>query len=305
MALLEPTPAVTGTDAPLQVWTVPTADVTLDARGFGRDTDPTLIIVGGGPGVSHDYVLGLSAIASPALRVVFYDQRGTGRSTAPRPDPATGKERWNIDAYVDDLEAVRAAVGTRRPHILGHSWGGAIALAYAGRYVDYLRSLTLVDTSAITGKSDRLMQQRIEARLGELQREGLIPNPLPDPSGDDFMAAQRAVAPIYYADPRHPATKIAQQGTSSDRAQQRTFETLAQLDLRPRAARIAVPILHIYGAADCFQVAEHLADLRSALPQARTVSVPNCGHIPWIEQPAIFWRELRAFLGAVERDGDS
>lgn len=281
-------PLPTKTDA-TQEWTILAGDVTLYARAFGRSSDPTLIIVGGGPGVSHDYMLGLNAIAGPELRVVFYDQRGTGRSTAP------ASERWDLGAYSDDLEAVRVAVGAQRPKILGHSWGGGVALAYAERHSENLSSLILVDSIAITAESKARLEKQIGARVVELKREGLIPAKIPRGSGDDCLASQRAIAPIYYANPRHEAAR-QQVGTCSSRAFKLTFDTMAQFDLRPDAVRVTVPVLILYGDKDTFQSRDSVADFTFALPRARTVAIADCGHIPWIERPDLFWPELRTFL---------
>jgi pimeloyl-ACP methyl ester carboxylesterase len=270
-----------------QEWTIPAGEVTLFAEAFGSVGAPTLIVVNGGPGVSHDYVLGLKAAAGPNLRVVFYDQRGTGRSTSP------AGNRWDLAAYVEDLDAVRSAIGLARPHILGHSWGGAVALAYAERFPEKVSSLTLADSIPITAASTRLTDDRIELRFKELQRDGLIPAQLPE--GEDCIPRQRAIGPIYYADPRFPSAH-EQVGTCSSRAFDSTTKTLETLDLRAGASRLAIPVFVVYGDHDVFQSPENIADFTQAFPKARRAVMPACGHIPWLECPQSFWPEFRSFM---------
>src|SRR6185503_16802244 len=101
-------------------FTVPAGDVRLFARSVGGS--PTLVVINGGPGASHHCVARLASLASPSLRVVLYDQRGMGGSTAPSDDNAYG-----LDQYVADLDAIRSGLGEAKIHVLGHSFGGLVA----------------------------------------------------------------------------------------------------------------------------------------------------------------------------------
>lgn len=280
--------------APAQEWTVTAGDATLHALAFGPAGERTLIVVSGGPGVSHDYVLGLRTLAGPDVRVVFYDQRGSGLSTT----PAAG--RWDVATYVDDLEAVRQAVGANRPWILGHSWGGAVALQYAAKYPDQLSGLIIADSMAMTSTSKAEADKQVGARIGELKKQGHIPAHLPKQVGDDCLPAQRAYGPIYYANPSHPSAH-KQAGTCSTRVFDLVLDTLKQFDFRPDAARVTAPTLVIYGDKDPFQTAQSVADFTGSLPRARAAVMPTCGHIPWIECPTPFWSEMRSFMGLPAR----
>lgn len=85
-----------------------------------------LLVLHGGPGFPHDYLEDLAGLADAGRPVVFYDQLGCGKSDHPD-DP----ELWVIDTFVDEVAAVREALGLDRVHLLGHSWGGWLALEYA------------------------------------------------------------------------------------------------------------------------------------------------------------------------------
>ena len=85
-----------------------------------------LLVVNGGPGCPHDYLQDLASLADESGRpVVFYDQLGCGRSDHPD-DPAL----WVMDTFVEEVAAVREALGLDRVHLLGHSWGAQVALEY-------------------------------------------------------------------------------------------------------------------------------------------------------------------------------
>jgi len=84
-----------------------------------------LLVLHGGPGVTHDYLLPLEALADTGRRVIFYDQLGNGRSDQPK-DPSL----WTRNLFLDELATVREALDLKRVHLLGHSWGGMLALDY-------------------------------------------------------------------------------------------------------------------------------------------------------------------------------
>jgi len=112
-----------------------------------RGTAPgrPLLIVNGGPGFDHGYL-----VTSPVWdelartrRVVMYDQRGTGRSMAVKPGtPLT------LADQLADLEAVRKSLGGQDVDLLGHSYGGAVVMAYTARFPDRVKRLLIVDSAA-------------------------------------------------------------------------------------------------------------------------------------------------------------
>lgn len=115
---------------------------TEDARIFYEvvgDGDP-VIVVHGGPGLDHNYLRPGLDILGNRLELAYYDQRGTGRSTT-----EIGPETINIRAFLDDIEALREALGHDRVHILTHSFGSRIGLAYARSYPERVRSLVLLN----------------------------------------------------------------------------------------------------------------------------------------------------------------
>ena len=111
-------------------------------RSVGPDDGEAipLLCLHGGPGSGHDYLEPMEDLAT-GRRAIFYDQLGSGRSPAP-PDPS----RWTIELYLDELAAVREALGLERIHLLGQSWGGMLALEYMLTRPAGVESLLLCDT---------------------------------------------------------------------------------------------------------------------------------------------------------------
>jgi proline iminopeptidase len=275
-------------------WIQPAGDVQLSAHARGgRDGGPALIVLHGGPGLSHEYTRPIEGLATAELRVIGFDQRGVGRSTPP-PISAFGLEH-----HVDDVEVLRRGQSVERVHLLGHSWGGLVAMGYAAKYPAHVASLVLVDSVAPTRALWRAAQDRFAAREKQLVAEGLVPALLPPPNGPDCSPRMLAMLPVYYADPRHSATK----DLGGSRCHTGIFEItmLATGDWDFSAALRALPAdvdtLVVQGAADPFGV-EPADAIAGAAPRASKTILPACGHLPWEECEAPFFAAVRAFLDA-------
>lgn len=273
-------------------WEQPAGDVRLaaHARG-GRDGGPALIVIHGGPGLSHEYAAPLDALATAELRVIGFDARGTGRSSTPRIDA------FGLEHHVDDVEVLRVGQDAARVHLLGHGWGGLVAMAYASKHPDRVASLVLVDAMPPKRAQWIAAQPRFAARQKQLEGEGLVPVTKPPPSGADCAPRAIAIQPVFYADPRHPAAKGI--GGASCRAGvlEVTLMGTGDWDLAKELRALGVDALVIDGAQDPYGV-EVGDSIVAALPRARRVTLAASGYYPWIEQPTRFFAEVRAFLSA-------
>jgi proline iminopeptidase len=124
----------------------------------------TVLTLHGGPGASHDYLLAFADLARSGYRVVFYDQLGCGRSERP-----VDEQEYSVHRDVEDLEALRSALGFDRVHLVGSSYGGLLAIAYALAHPEPL--LSMVSASGLA--SVPLTQQE----MNRLRRE--LPPPFP------------------------------------------------------------------------------------------------------------------------------
>lgn len=280
---------------PLSAWDFHSDGYRLRAFGTaGAPGAPVLVVAHGGPGVSHESVGALARLASPALRVVFWDQRGVGASE-PVPPEAQG-----LEPQVRDLEALRVDLGAERLLVAGQSWGGLVAMAYAVAHPERVRALLLLD--AIPASSSELAGafERFHARRRALTLAGLVPTDLPAPDGDDCSAAQAALAPVYFRDPRHPLARSLGGATCRAGVLDATWAQTGDFDLRLQTRALEVPTLVLAGDDDPFGAATQ-RDVADAFdPSVVTVvTLPRCGHNGFDECPAAWFGAVSAFLRRV------
>ena len=290
-----PTAPESATGLPVNEVTIPGHGVELFIRTVGgRYAGPTLVVLHGGPGISHEYLRPLEALATAEYRVAFYDQRGAGRSTA-----AADLADNRLDDYDADLEAVRAALGTTRIDLAGHSWGGIVAMNYATQHREHVRALMLFGSGPPTYNDMNAGKWYFAERQTHLQMTGIIPDPLPPIEGDDCGKNLLANLPAYYFDPRHPATRDLAGATCHEAVNKATWKANEWYDLKDGLATFRAPTLILHGEADPFrqQMASAIA---SAMTKARPkkVILPRCGHLLWEECPEPFFKLVRGFLAA-------
>src|ERR1700757_4800449 len=140
---------------------------------FGRGKP--LVVVHGGPGASHDYFLPYLWPLARTNRLVFIDERGSGET-----EKLEEPKGYTVQNMVEDLEAVRRALGLGRIALLGHSYGGVLAQAYALKYQKNLTRLALCSTfsstkglNAIFVRMKQKMAPELRERIDKMEKEGL------------------------------------------------------------------------------------------------------------------------------------
>ena len=288
--------AADGTQPRVTERMVPAGDVRLFVRAVGgRPAGPSLILISGGP-VPHGYMEALEGLASPQLRVVTYDQRGVGRSTTP------SRPAFSQAAYVRDLDAVRSALRIKRPHLLGHSWGGLIAQSYTAAHRARVRSLTLVDSDPADGPAFAAGDRRFGKRIGHLMAAGKIPDPLPPVTGDDCSAVLAAIFPVFLGNPDLvPPTGAVPMECRQSVGDQWSAALSRRALARVRAGlrRYRGPALIVAGTRDPYGAGSTIAPQRTVLAAARprVARIPGAGHFPWLES-ARFIPIVRRFLAS-------
>ena len=269
---------------------VPIPGGELEVRRTGGTAGEALVAIHGGPGISHRYLQGLARLADAGRPVIWYDQRGTGRSSFAGDAP----DDFSLDAHTSDLLAALDAMGTERAHLLGHSWGGVVGMHFAGTHPKRVGSLILVDSCPPTIADLAPGYERFNQRVGALIERGLVPAEMPeDPQGQ-----LQAFAPVYFRDPTSPA--IAEAAALFDvfpRAGELSALHLTSLDLTDTIARYAGPVLVAFGEADPFGVEWATATARAfAHADVQLELLPECGHLPWVECPTTFFPLVERFL---------
>ncbi|WP_201390221.1 alpha/beta fold hydrolase [Ktedonobacter sp. SOSP1-85] len=261
-------------------------DINLFIRTIGEsDADNVLIMAHGGPGLSHRYMLGLEQLAGPQLTVVNYDQRGTGQSVSPQ---KLDIDKFTPEIYAQDLEAVRQAVASeKKVHILGHSWGGMVAMQYALQYPEHIRSLQLINSVPPTVAGLQAGFQHFNARVQALQHKGIIPTKL----STDGLEKLQQILPVYVA-PADPPLDLPALAATFDRTPEvgeKTWEALGAFDLREQVGKLQLPLQILFGEDDPFGRA-WADETRDAFTEA-TIHFQvfsHCGHFGWLERPGAF-----------------
>jgi proline iminopeptidase len=271
---------------------------TRDVRGvriFERrvGSGPPSVILHGGPGAHHDYLLpGFDTLAQ-RRQLIYYDQRGGGRSPVSRDTPVGWREQ------VADLEDLRSQWGLERLSLVGYSWGGLLSLLYATEFPTRVSRLALVSPAPAWSEARQEFERRFQERnlAPQLQRERAALRESGLRERDPAEYAQRtfelSVAP-YFFDPSRARELTPFRVTG--RTQQEVWSSLGDYDLRSRLPALRVLALVLQGEDDAIPLSssESLADLLGA----EFVRLPRCGHVPYIEALEEFSRVLNGFLPA-------
>ena len=249
----------------------------------------------GGPGAHHDYLLPQYDLLAQARALLYYDQRGGGRSPVPRDTPLGWRE------HVADLDALRERLGLERVVLCGYSWGGLLAVLYLLEHPTSVERLALVSPASITVEYRRQFDEEFARRMKapEIQRarDALRASGLRerDPAAYQRRAFELSVAG-YFRD-FHDAKNLTAFRVNA-RTQQAVWESLGEYDLRPQlrdlSSRVPLPpSLVVHGTFDPIPLAgsRELATLLNA----RLVELP-VGHCPHVEATAQFVRALDDFL---------
>jgi len=259
---------------------------------------PLTVILHGGPGASHDYLLPQYDLLARSRSLLYYDQRGGGQSPVSR-DTTVG---WR--EHVADLEGVRDHLGLERLVLCGYSWGGLLAVLYFLEHPGRVERLALVSPAAVTAAYRKQFEDEFARRMQapEIQRErealrvsGLRER---DPSAYQRRAFELSVAG-YFRD-FHDAKNLTAFRVTA-RTQEAVWKSLGDYDLRPQLrntiSRVPLPpSLLVHGTFDPLPIAGS-RELAELLP-ATFVELP-VGHCPHVEATEDFVRTLDAFLPSI------
>ena len=276
-------------------------------------TGQPLVILQGGPGASHDYFLPYLVPLAKTNRLIFIDERGSGRSEKLE-DPSG----YTVENMVDDVEAVRLALGLGKISLLGHSCGGVLAEAYALKYQRNLTHLVLASTFHSTRQLNAVFRRMMEAmtpelrdRIERMERAGLFGH------GKDYeknrYPAEYMVAawgegyfPYLYQRRPDPNYDAIGNGVMSWDLYRTMWGShgefvidgnLTSVEYADRLATVAVPTLITVGDHD--EVAPSISrDMQRLIPGSKLVVLPQSGHMTFVDQPAMSIRGIDEFLHA-------
>jgi proline iminopeptidase len=271
-------------------------------RRIGDGPGVPLLALHGGPGGTSCRFEVLAPLANERA-IIFYDQLGSGRSEHP-----SDTTLWNVPRFVQEVAAVREALGLDSIHLLGHSWGGALAAEYLvstkpSGVKSVILSSPLISTPRWIADADSLREQLpepIQAVLDEHERAGTLDSPEYRAATDSFYARHVRRLPT-------PPIALCDDVTSNDTIYRQMWgptEFLSTGSLRTwtRAEdmdEISAPTLFITGEYDEARPTT-LEEFRRTMPDARLVVIPDAAHAAMREKTAEYVAAVRAFLKDVE-----
>jgi L-proline amide hydrolase len=283
--------------------TIPFRELESWYRVVGDGEEPgklPLLCLHGGPGAPHDYLESLEAVADTGRRAIFYDQLGCGNSSR------SDESLWNIETFVDEVGAVRNALGLERTHIFGSSWGGMLAMEYALTQPAGIASLVLSSSPA----SIPLWAEETSRLRRELPPD--VQKVLDDPESTDteYEAAMMEFYKrhVIRVDPMPDgvARTFQKMGENSDvyNYMQGPNEfvitgTFKDWDITDRLGEIRAPTLFTSGRHD--ECTPKQAEIvHRGIADSEWVVFEDSSHMQFVEEPERYLAVLDDFLSRVE-----
>jgi len=259
-----------------------------------------ILCLHGGPGATHDYMLSIADLANRGYRVTFYDQLGCGRSQIPKNPALFVPER-----YVEEVEAFRKRMRLGRPHVIGSSWGGMLAIAYALKYQRNITTMTTVGglhsvplTVKEMERMKRGLPKDVQATLAKYEAEGKYENP-------EYL---KAVMVFYNKHLCRLSPWPPEVAYSLDHISKPVYGTMngpneftiigntRYWDVTPRLKTIRVPTLVLGGRYD--EVSPAVAgEIHKHIRGSELTTFYKSSHLPFWEERETFMKRILSFLG--------
>lgn len=284
---------------PTQTGYAPVKEGKLFYQVFGEG-DP-IIVLHGGPGLDQTYLLPQMLTLAKNHKVIFYDQRGSGKSL----DTPMTAEYLNFEQFVQDLDALRVDLGLDKITVLGHSWGGVLGMEYASKYPEHVSKLILMSTAPANHQGMMLFMKEYEKRTERIKDEI---QPLFDPQefmkldASDINYLFKRMFSVYFYQP----VTVEMMNINFTLESARGGEIVRQLvrektlldpnfDLFPQLKELKIPTLVITGKEDIIPVSIS-EEIKNAIPGAQLVILGHSAHFPYIEEPDAFFGDVNKFM---------
>jgi len=292
---------------------IDTHGVMIYYKAFGKG-EP-LLILHGGPGASHDYFLPYLLPLARKNRLVFIDERGSGRS-----EKIENSSAYTVENMVEDVEAVRIELNLGRISLLGHSCGGVLAQAYALKYQENLSHLILCSTFHSTKKMNEVLKNikikmapELRRRIDKMEKDGLYGHGLDYEKSrysSEYMKAAWGEGYFPYLYQNHPDANydpVANGNMAWDVYREMWGSNgeyiidgnLTSAEYADRISAIKVPTLITVGDNDeCDPSLSR--EMNQKITGSKLVILPKSGHMTFVDQPTLFISAVDDFLHPVK-----
>jgi proline iminopeptidase len=247
------------------------------------------LVMHGGLGLDHTYLHPWLNLLAEQLELIYYDHRGNGRSGRPPVETLTHEQ------FARDAEALRKHLGFSRLVIIGHSYGGFIALEYALLFARRVSHLILIDTAPAYNHT-----AEIRSNIGRKNPPDEILAALraPIPTEDEELERVfKATLPLYFFNfDSQLGDQLFARTIWSASAAARNQILLPRYNVISRLKEIKAPALIIVGSDDFICPPSQAELLHAGLPGSELVVVKNSGHFPYVEQPEPFFQAVLDWL---------
>lgn len=238
-----------------------------------------VIFLSGGPGLNPDYIQPVWSHFVDNYRCIVLHQRGTGKSLIPVVDASS----ISMDNYVSDLEALRHHLQVEKLTLVGHSWGGMLAMLFLSKKPAHTEKLVLIDPGGFTMSTMQDLSANMAAKLDE---EGVAEL---KKAGEGHMPNMTAIWLGYFY---HKDRAMATRHLAKDSVGQEGINGLAFAGFYAGSDEMVAslkrtahsPVILIKGKEDPIGEAT-IDEIKSVLPQTVIHKIDKCGHLPWMENP--------------------
>ncbi len=259
----------------------------------GNSTETPLFVLHGGPGFEHRYFHYSNAFEtiSQQRKVIYYDQRGCGQS--PRLKDA---DSFRLIDQIADLDELRAHLGYAKMDVLGHSWGGFLAIAYAARHPERINKLILCDSVAPKWSDTIFLFSQVFPESRARENADSFAAELGDQAAIDRWTKEYLPRLFYSPTKRDSFLQKASSLTYQEFVNSSVHRDIGRFDLSHELLKFQFPTLIITGRYD-MNVAPLVAyKFHKAIVGSQFVVFEQSGHLPFFEEPDEFAKVMEQFL---------
>lgn len=261
-----------------------------------------IVVLHGGPGLEHTYLLPQMGILAKSFKLIFYDQRTTGGSVN-----HTEPSSITLETFVDDLEGIRKAFDLDKMNLLGHSWGGMLAMFYALEYPENLNSLMLISSGGARSDFWNDLYSNIERK--RTPEDSLALAEMSVSADLNEMEAWGRYMKVffrsYFYDQRlgdQLNMKVSDTTLRNRRLLASTplGQAVRDYNIVDQLSKVRIPTLVLHGVSDVIPL-EYAEEIHENIEGSVFVVLEQCGHFPYIEKPDEFFDAVDTFMNELSR----